>query len=120
MIDLNLSPGCEQMSEPAAGGGPQCSLDYVRLERCLRAFFSFMIIDELDAFSQPFIRDANADYVTRTGEVIRRMRRSGGRLISWQRDTPLLGDSPILRFFKRILLPVPVCKCAGATAFWVS
>jgi SAM-dependent methyltransferase len=75
----------------------------------------FLIVEEPDAFSQPFIHDADAVYVVWTHEVIRQMKRWGLRLVKAEADNPLLGENVVLRAVKRALMLLPAYRTAGST-----
>jgi len=79
----------------------------------------FMIIDEPDALTRPFVYDADAVYVVWTFEVIRLMREWGCRLIVGEADTPLLGENALVRFGKRLLMKLPAYRYAGSTVLLV-
>lgn len=89
----------------------------VRLMSWLCGSFSFMIIDEHDTFSQPFIHDANAADVSWTYEAMRQVRRWGCHLALWEVHTPHFENSPTVCSFKRSPTSFPARKCAGTTAF---
>ncbi len=79
----------------------------------------FQIIEEPDAFTQPFIYDADAVYIVWSYEVIRQMNRWGCRLVHCETDTPLLGTNPIVRLLKRFLMLFPAYRHAGSTCLMV-
>jgi len=79
----------------------------------------FMIIDEPDALTRPFVYDSDAVYVVWTFEVIRLMRGWGCRLIVGEADTPLLGENVLVRFGKRLLMKLPAYRYAGSTVLLV-
>jgi SAM-dependent methyltransferase len=89
----------------------------------LRALFGgespFLIIEEPDALTQPFVYDADAVYVVWTWEVIRFMRGLGCELVVGEADTPLLGENLLVRFGKRILMTFPAYRYAGSTVLLV-
>jgi SAM-dependent methyltransferase len=79
----------------------------------------FMIIDEPDALTRPFVYDSDAVYVVWTFEVIRLMREWGCRLIVGEADTPLLGENALVRLGKRLLMKLPAYRYAGSTVLLV-
>ena len=79
----------------------------------------FMIIDEPDALTRPFVYDSDAVYVVWTYEVIRLMKEWGCRLIVAEADTPLLGENVLVRFGKRLLMKLPPYRFAGSTVLMV-
>ena len=89
----------------------------------LRAMFRgaspWMIIEEPDALTQPFVYDSDAVYVVWTYEVIRQMHEWGWRLIHGEADTPLLGDNALVRFGKRVLMKLRAYRYAGSTVLLV-
>lgn len=94
-----------------------------RTGRQLRAMLGgaspFMIIDEPDALTHPFVYDSDAVYIVWTYEVIRLMREWGCRLIVAEADTPLLGENALVRFGKRLLMKLPAYRYAGSTVLMV-
>lgn len=79
----------------------------------------FLIVKEPDAFSQPFVHDADAVYVVWSYEVIRQMRQFGCQLLRASADNRLLGQSPLRRLAKRFLGLFPAYRCAGSTILMV-
>jgi SAM-dependent methyltransferase len=79
----------------------------------------FMIIEEPDALSRPFVYDSDAVYVVWTFEVIRLMREWGCSLIIAEADTPLLGENGMVRLGKRLLMKLPAYRYAGSTVLLV-
>jgi SAM-dependent methyltransferase len=79
----------------------------------------FMIIDEPDALTRPFVYDSDAVYVVWTFEVIRLMEEWGCRLVHGETDTPLLGENVLVRFGKRLLMKLPPYRYAGSTVLLV-
>lgn len=79
----------------------------------------FQIIEEPDAFTQPFIHDADAVYIVWTYEVIRQMNRWDCRLVHCETDAQLLGTNPIVRLLKRFLMLFPAYRHAGSTCLMV-
>ena len=79
----------------------------------------WMIIEEPDALTQPFVYDSDAVYVVWTYEVIRQMHEWGWRLIHGEADTPLLGDNALVRFGKRVLMKLRAYRYAGSTVLLV-
>jgi SAM-dependent methyltransferase len=79
----------------------------------------FLIVEEPDAFSQPFIHDSDAVYVVWSYEVIREMKRFGCALVHAGVDSPLLGTNFISKLAKSILRRFPPYRHAGSTALFV-
>lgn len=79
----------------------------------------FEIVENPDAFSYPFIYDADAVYVVWTYEVIHKMRSWGCRLIHWEVDDRLLGSNPLVRLLKRLVMLLPQYRRAGSTVLLV-
>ncbi len=79
----------------------------------------FMIIDDPDALTRPFVYDSDAVYVVWTFEVIRLMKEWGCRLILGEADTPLLGENALVRLGKRLLMRLPAYRYAGSTVLLV-
>jgi SAM-dependent methyltransferase len=79
----------------------------------------FVIIDEPDAFTHPFVYDSDAVYVVWTFEVIRLMKEWGCSMITAEADTPLLGENALVRFGKRMLMKLPAYRFAGSTVLMV-
>jgi hypothetical protein len=79
----------------------------------------FMIIDEPDALTHPFVYDSDAVYVVWTFEVIRLMEEWGCRLAHGETDTALLGENSLVRFGKRLLMKLPAYRYAGSTVLLV-
>lgn len=79
----------------------------------------FLIVGEPDAFTQPFVHDADAVYVVWSYEVIRQMQQFGCRLLGATADNPLLGDHPLGRMAKRLLMVFPAYRGAGSTILMV-
>jgi len=79
----------------------------------------WMIIEEPDALTQPFVYDSDAVYVVWTYEVIRQMHEWGWRLIHGEADTPLLGDNALVRFGKRVFMKLAAYRYAGSTVLLV-
>jgi len=90
-----------------------------QLRAMIRGASPFMIIEEPDALTQPFVYDADAVYVVWTYEVIRQMHEWGCRLILGEADTPLLGENGLVRFGKRMLMKLPAYRYAGSTVLLV-
>ncbi len=67
----------------------------------------FLIIEEPDAFSLPFVYDADAVYVVWSYEVIRQMQRWGLNLVHGEVDDRMLGSRVPVRFLKRLLYLLP-------------
>ena len=81
--------------------------------------FPFLVVEEPDAFSQPFIYDSDAVYVVWSYEVIRQMKLWGCRLIHCEVDNQLLGSHPLVRLMKRVLMLLPTYRFAGSTILMV-
>ncbi|MBZ5700733.1 MAG: class I SAM-dependent methyltransferase [Acidobacteriia bacterium] len=79
----------------------------------------FLIIEEPDALSLPFVYDADAVYVVWSYEVIRQMRRWGLRLVHGEVDDRMLGFSAPVRLLKRLLYLLPPYRFAGSTVLLV-
>ena len=79
----------------------------------------FAIIDEPDAFTQPYVYDSDAVYVVWSYEVIRQMKEWGCPLICGEADTPLLGGNPLVRFGKLSLMKMSAYRYAGSTILLV-
>jgi SAM-dependent methyltransferase len=79
----------------------------------------FEQVDEPDAFHSKFIYDADAVYIVWTYEVIRLMDHWGHKLVHWEVDDQLLGTSPVVRAFKRLLLRLPIYRYAGCSVLAV-
>lgn len=79
----------------------------------------FLIVEEPDAFSQPFVCDADAVYVVWSYEVIRQMKRWGCRLLHCEVDNRLLGSTALVRLMKRLLMLLPQYRFAGSTVLMV-
>jgi SAM-dependent methyltransferase len=79
----------------------------------------FVIIDEPDALTHPYVYDSDAVYIVWTFEVIRLMRKWGCPLILAEADTPLLGVNGLVRFGKRLLMKLPAYRYAGSTVLMV-
>ncbi len=79
----------------------------------------FVIIEEPDAFSQPFTYDSDAVYIVWSYEVIRQMENWGCRLVHFEVDDRLLGSSIVVRSFKRLLMLLPMYRFAGSTSLMV-
>ncbi len=79
----------------------------------------FLIIEEPDALSRPFVHDADAVYVVWSYEVIRQMRRWGLRLVHGEVDDRMLGFSAPVCLLKRLLYLLPPYRYAGSTVLLV-
>jgi SAM-dependent methyltransferase len=79
----------------------------------------FMIIEEPDALTHPFVYDSDAVYVVWTFEVIRLMNEWGCQLVHGETDTPLLGENALVRLGKRLLMKLPPYRYAGSTVLLV-
>jgi len=94
-----------------------------RLCRQLLAFaggpLPFKIVEEPDAFTQPFVYDSDAVYVVWTYEVIRQMKKWGCRLLHAGVDDKMLGLNLFVSSLKRLLMLLPLYKNAGSTCLIV-
>ena len=90
-----------------------------QIAACLGAKSPFMIVEEPDAFTQPFEDDVDAVYIVWNYEVIREMKRLGCRLLHAKTDDPLLGKNAFVRAFKRFLMLFPAYRYAGSTCLMV-
>ena len=79
----------------------------------------FVIVEEPDALTRPFVYDSDAVYIVWTYEVIRTMKALGSKLILGEADTPLLGGNPLVRITKRVLMKFPAYRYAGSTVLLV-
>jgi SAM-dependent methyltransferase len=79
----------------------------------------FLIIDDPDAFTRPFVYDSDAVYVVWSFEVIRQMRTWDCGLVHFETDDQLLGHNPWVRLAKRALKLLPAYRFAGSTALMV-
>jgi SAM-dependent methyltransferase len=79
----------------------------------------FVRVKDPDAFHSEFIYDADAVYVVWTYEVVRMMKEKGHKLVHWETDDQLLGTSPIVRSFKRVLMQLPIYRYAGSSILLV-
>ena len=79
----------------------------------------FLIVDNPDAFTQPFVHDSDAVYVVWSFEVIRQMKNWGCKLVHFEVDNRLLGDNPLVRLAKRFLMLLPAYRYAGSTSLMV-
>jgi SAM-dependent methyltransferase len=79
----------------------------------------FLIVQEPDAFALPFVHDSDAVYVVWSFEVVLQMERIGCRLVHWEVDSQLLGERPLVRAIKRLLMLLPLYSRAGSTALLV-
>jgi SAM-dependent methyltransferase len=79
----------------------------------------FLIIDNPDAFTQPFVHDSDAVYVVWSFEVIRQMKSRECKLIHFEMDDQLLGNNPLVRLTKRVLMLLPAYHHAGSTSLMV-
>lgn len=107
-----------------AGSFPwRCWYTWRRLIGQIKAWFlgwlPFLMIEEPDAFSRPYVYDADAVYVVWSYEVIQQMKRWGCRLAHCEVDDQLLGSNPLVRLFKRLLMLLPLYRYAGSTLLMV-
>lgn len=79
----------------------------------------FHVVEEPDAFSQPFVHDADAVYVVWSYEVISQMKRWGCRLLHCEVDDRMLGTRTPVRWLKRLLFLLPPYRYAGSTVLMV-
>jgi SAM-dependent methyltransferase len=81
--------------------------------------FPYLIIEEPDAFTEPFVYDADAVYVVWSYEVVRQMKSWGCKLAHIEVDNELLGSNPFVRLGKRVLKLLPAYRHAGSTLLMV-
>jgi len=86
---------------------------------CIGAKSPFLIVEDPDAFSQPFEDDVDAVYVVWNFEVIREMKRFGCELLYANSDDQLLGSNPVVRLVKQFLMLFPAYRHAGSTCLMV-
>jgi SAM-dependent methyltransferase len=79
----------------------------------------YLIVEEPDAFTQPFVYDADAVYVVWSYEVVRQMKIWGCKLVHIEVDDQLLGSNTFVRLFKRLLKLLPAYRHAGSTLLMV-
>jgi SAM-dependent methyltransferase len=79
----------------------------------------FLVLEEPDAFTFPFVIDSDAVYIAWSYEIIELLKRSGCRLIFGEVDTQLLGSNPFVRLLKRLLVLLPMYRHAGSTVLLV-
>jgi len=79
----------------------------------------FLMIEDPDALSRPFVHDSDAVYIVWSYEVIRQMKRWGLRLLHCEVDDRMLGHSPSVRLLKRLLYLLPPYRFAGSTVLMV-
>jgi len=79
----------------------------------------FLVIEEPDAFTQPFVHDSDAVYVVWTYEVIRQMKSWGCKVVRVEVDNQLLGSNPLVKLGKRALMLLPAYRHAGSTSLMV-
>jgi len=95
----------------------------VRLIRQIVCMFGgpspFLIVEQPDAFAQPFVYDADAVYVAWSYEIIRQVKRWGFRLVVAEADDKLLGRNPGVRLLKQLLMLLPAYRYAGSTILMV-
>ena len=75
----------------------------------------YFIVEEPDAFTQPFVYDADAVYVVWSYEIVRQMKSWGCKLVHIEVDNDLLGSNRLVRFGKRLLKLLPAYRHAGST-----
>src|ERR1700693_1912545 len=86
---------------------------------CCFGQLPFARVNEPDAFHSDFIYDADAVSIVWTYEVIRIMKQRGHKLLHWEVDDQLLGTNLAVRWFKRILLQLPIYRYAGSSILLV-
>jgi len=79
----------------------------------------FLVIDNPDAFTQPFVYDSDAIYVAWSFEVIRQLRSWDCKLIHFETDDQLLGHNSFVRLAKRAVMLLPAYRHAGSTSLMV-
>lgn len=79
----------------------------------------FLMVEDPDALSAPFVYDSDAIYVVWSYEVIRQMKRMGLHLVHGEVDDQLLGFNPAMRVVKRLLYRLPPYQFAGSTMLLV-
>ncbi len=79
----------------------------------------YLIIEEPDAFTEPFVYDADAVYVVWSYEVIRQMKCWGCKVVHVEVDNQLLGSNSLVRPGKRLLMLLPAYRHAGSTLLMV-
>lgn len=79
----------------------------------------YLIVEEPDAFKEPFIYDADAVYVVWSYEIVRQMKSWGCKIVHIEVDDDLLGPNPLVRFGKRLLKLLPAYRHAGSTLLMV-
>lgn len=79
----------------------------------------YLIIEQPDAFTEPFINDADAVYVVWSFEVVRQMKTWGCKLVHIEVDNELLGANPFVKLGKRLLKLLPAYRHAGSTLLMV-
>ena len=79
----------------------------------------YLIIEEPDAFTEPFVYDADAVYVVWSYEVIRQMKCWGCKVVHVETDNQLLGSNSLVRLGKRLLMLLPAYRHAGSTLLMV-
>ena len=90
-----------------------------QMAACIGAKSPFLIVEDPDAFSQPFEDDVDAVYVVWNFEVIREMKRFGCKLLYANSDDQLLGSNPVVRLVKQFLMLFPAYRHAGSTCLMV-
>ena len=99
------------------------SYTWKRLLGQLRGWFfgelPFLIVEDPDALSRPFVCDSDAVYVVWSYEVIQQMKRWGLRLVHCEVDDRMLGHRLVVRWLKRILYLLPPYRCSGSTVLMV-
>lgn len=79
----------------------------------------FLIVEDPDAFSLPFVYDSDAVYVVWSYEVIRQMRRWGLRLVHGEVDDRMLGTNRFVRVMKLSMMTLPIYRFAGSSVLLV-
>src|SRR5262249_42460538 len=79
----------------------------------------FLIIEDPEAFTKPFIYDSDAVYVAWTYEIIRQMKKWGCKPVHTSVDNRMLGLNFFVRTVKRVLMLLPPYRNAGSTVLMV-
>ncbi len=79
----------------------------------------YFIIEEPDAFTEPFVHDADAVHVVWSYEVIRQMKCWGCKVVHVEVDNQLVGSNSLVRLGKRLLMLLPAYRHAGSTLLMV-
>ena len=79
----------------------------------------FLIVEDPDALSRPFVYDSDAVYIVWSYEVIQQMKRLGLRLVHCEVDDRMLGHRLLVRWLKRMLYLLPPYRHAGSSVLMV-